>query len=96
MCWWPWKKQASVQQTDSNTFQMQQLLCPRDGAPMRKIIKQDVIIDKCPRCKGIWLDNQELEKLFYLGKQHQPGGKNRAQEPDAKQKKGEYHGKKPK
>jgi Zn-finger nucleic acid-binding protein len=31
---------------------------------MREIEKDDVNIDICPQCKGVWLDRGELEKLM--------------------------------
>lgn len=33
---------------------------------MQKIEKRDVIIDVCKKCKGMWLDDQEIEKLIRL------------------------------
>lgn len=37
--------------------------CPIDGAPMDKATIQKIIIDRCPACKGVWLDGGELEIL---------------------------------
>ncbi len=31
---------------------------------MREVIKDNVLIDICPECKGVWLDRGELEKLI--------------------------------
>ena len=33
---------------------------------MREREKEDVIIDVCPNCKGVWLDHGELEKLVEI------------------------------
>ena len=41
----------------------QLLLCPRCNIYMKKLIKKDVIIDVCSKCKGMWVDAGELEKL---------------------------------
>jgi Zn-finger nucleic acid-binding protein len=30
---------------------------------MREVEKENVIIDVCPDCKGVWLDRGELEKI---------------------------------
>lgn len=30
---------------------------------MREVEKEDVLIDICPDCKGVWLDRGELEKI---------------------------------
>jgi hypothetical protein len=38
-------------------------LCPADGAVLAKQIAHGVIIDRCPSCRGIWLDAGELERL---------------------------------
>ncbi|MFA5142253.1 MAG: zf-TFIIB domain-containing protein [Candidatus Woesearchaeota archaeon] len=40
--------------------------CPRDGAYMEKLKKGDIILDICPRCKGMWLDNGEIEKISII------------------------------
>jgi Zn-finger nucleic acid-binding protein len=40
------------------------LLCPRDGTPLAsRIYEADVEIDECPACKGIFLDQGELERI---------------------------------
>lgn len=33
---------------------------------MREVQKENVMIDVCPDCKGVWLDRGELEKLMSL------------------------------
>lgn len=39
--------------------------CPVcDGVKMREVEKNDVLIDTCPSCKGVWLDRGELDKLM--------------------------------
>ena len=38
--------------------------CPVcDDVRMREVQKEDIMIDVCPSCKGVWLDRGELEKL---------------------------------
>lgn len=37
--------------------------CPVDGSEMQKKIIHYVIVDKCPTCKGLWLDEGELKLL---------------------------------
>lgn len=37
--------------------------CIRCATGMRKVVKDGVLIDRCPSCKGVWLDDGELEKL---------------------------------
>lgn len=39
--------------------------CPVcNNVRMREVEKDDVTIDVCPDCKGVWLDRGELEKLM--------------------------------
>jgi Zn-finger nucleic acid-binding protein len=41
--------------------------CPRDGSELLRMyssIDHSVILDACPDCRGIWLDEGEFEKLF--------------------------------
>ncbi|MCL4439757.1 MAG: zf-TFIIB domain-containing protein, partial [Firmicutes bacterium] len=35
---------------------------------MRQAVKEEVVIDVCPRCRGIWLDHGELEKIMHEAK----------------------------
>src|SRR3989344_9328459 len=39
--------------------------CPIDDNPMKKerVGDTDLIIDRCPKCGGVWLDGDELETL---------------------------------
>lgn len=38
--------------------------CPVCSIPMDEVPKSRILIDVCPRCKGIWLDRGELSKLM--------------------------------
>ena len=40
-----------------------QLACPIDGTEMTKAIAHMMVIDRCPTCRGVWLDGGELEHL---------------------------------
>ena len=42
---------------------MSVLTCPVCQGAMREITKNGVLIDACTRCRGVWLDRGELEKL---------------------------------
>lgn len=58
-------KITGVKLTDLNRH----LTCPNCGASTNPVNYGDdtgVIIDKCPRCNGIWLDRGELEKIQEL------------------------------
>jgi Zn-finger nucleic acid-binding protein len=37
--------------------------CPRCNVGMKLEDRLGVEIDKCPKCKGMWFDNNELDKL---------------------------------
>lgn len=40
------------------------MICPRCGSPLDERERDGVMIDVCTRCRGIWLDRGELEKLI--------------------------------
>jgi hypothetical protein len=40
------------------------MLCPLDQTELRPVERQGVEIDYCPRCRGVWLDRGELDKLI--------------------------------
>ncbi|MED5448921.1 MAG: zf-TFIIB domain-containing protein [Planctomycetota bacterium] len=37
--------------------------CPSDGTQLARIQLEEVVIDKCHQCDGIWLDHSELKQL---------------------------------
>lgn len=37
--------------------------CPKCGSDLQEVNYQNVMIDTCSECKGIWLDHGELELL---------------------------------
>lgn len=38
--------------------------CPVDGAELMMTERQGVEIDFCPKCRGVWLDRGELDKII--------------------------------
>lgn len=39
--------------------------CPVcDNVTMREVEKNEILVDVCPDCKGVWLDRGELDKLM--------------------------------
>lgn len=42
------------------------LMCPNCDASMQSVQRAGVEFDMCPRCRGVWLDRGELEKLMAL------------------------------
>ncbi|MGM5484486.1 MAG: zf-TFIIB domain-containing protein [Nanobdellota archaeon] len=51
-----------------DSFQEKELKCPRCGIVMDKLRKDGVVIDNCSKCKGLWLDDKEIDKLVSLAK----------------------------
>jgi len=43
------------------------LRCPRCNSKLDKHQKEDIIIDVCPSCNGMWLDDGEIDKLNTIG-----------------------------
>jgi hypothetical protein len=37
--------------------------CPKDGTRLVKIQHQHVIVDGCPSCHGVWLEQRDLEAI---------------------------------
>lgn len=42
------------------------LMCPNCDGSMQAVQRATVEFDMCPRCRGVWLDRGELEKLMSL------------------------------
>jgi len=43
------------------------LECPKDeGTMLVAVDRNGVTVDACPRCRGVWLDRGELDKLIQL------------------------------
>lgn len=38
--------------------------CPRCNSTLAELDRDGITIDRCERCRGIWLDRGELEKLL--------------------------------
>ncbi|MEM8655736.1 MAG: zf-TFIIB domain-containing protein [Pseudomonadota bacterium] len=38
--------------------------CPIDGTPLVITDRSGVEIDYCPKCRGVWLDRGELDKII--------------------------------
>jgi Zn-finger nucleic acid-binding protein len=38
--------------------------CPIDGADLVMTERQGIEIDYCPKCRGVWLDRGELDKII--------------------------------
>jgi Zn-finger nucleic acid-binding protein len=42
------------------------LMCPNCDGSMQAVQRAGVEFDMCPKCRGVWLDRGELEKLIAL------------------------------
>jgi len=40
--------------------------CPKCGAEMETVNMENIEIDKCPECLGIYFDNEELQQLLEI------------------------------
>jgi Zn-finger nucleic acid-binding protein len=38
--------------------------CPTDGSDLVMTERQGIEIDYCPKCRGVWLDRGELDKII--------------------------------
>lgn len=38
--------------------------CPIDGTDLAMSDRQGIEIDYCPKCRGVWLDRGELDKII--------------------------------
>jgi Zn-finger nucleic acid-binding protein len=43
------------------------MACPVDGTPLVMSERQNIEIDYCPTCRGVWLDRGELDKIVERG-----------------------------
>jgi Zn-finger nucleic acid-binding protein len=52
--------------------------CPIDGETLLMTERQGVEIDYCPKCRGVWLDRGELDKLVAVSERDGSDGRERA------------------
>lgn len=43
--------------------------CPVDGTELTMSERQGIEIDYCPKCRGVWLDRGELDKIIERSEQ---------------------------
>ena len=46
--------------------------CPTDGSDLVMAERQGIEIDYCPKCRGVWLDRGELDKIIERSAAAQP------------------------
>jgi Zn-finger nucleic acid-binding protein len=44
------------------------LRCPKDGAPMHKVMIEKLTIDRCVACGAMWFDVGEIERVLKMKK----------------------------
>lgn len=47
--------------------------CPIDNTDLQMTERQGVEIDYCPKCRGVWLDRGELDKIIERSEQGTQG-----------------------
>jgi len=50
--------------------------CPIDGAELAIAERSGVEIDYCPKCRGVWLDRGELDKIIERAAPEIPAAQN--------------------
>jgi uncharacterized protein len=63
------------------------LTCPKCGGEMRSYERNDVVVDQCAECRGIFLDRGELERLVDAEDRHYGDSGDRRHERPKKSKK---------
>ena len=54
------KMRVAAQAKEAGTSSLK---CPRCDGALKEIFIEDVPIDACDKCAGVWLDSGEMEKL---------------------------------
>lgn len=49
------------------------MLCPIDGSELMLTVREGIEIDYCPKCRGVWLDRGELDKIIERAGQYESG-----------------------
>ncbi len=59
------------------------MLCPACKVDLVMTERQNVEIDYCPKCRGVWLDRGELDKIIEKSLSQSPEQPQRQQQPAA-------------
>ena len=61
------EKQKQMQEAEKQKLKdLHFMRCPKCGMALIEVDYKDLKIDECSSCKGIWLDNSELESILKL------------------------------
>ena len=57
--------------------------CPVDGTQLTMSDRQGIEIDYCPKCRGVWLDRGEIDKIIErsMGQEAPQGYRQQQQQP---------------
>jgi Zn-finger nucleic acid-binding protein len=61
------------------------MACPVDGTALVMSERQNIEIDYCPTCRGVWLDRGELDKIIERSAPTEAAEPPRAPQPQAPQ-----------
>ncbi len=64
--------QELAERVSDTELPVSSLLCPKDRQPMRALVYEEVEIDLCPACAGVWLDAGELDAILARRGREQP------------------------
>lgn len=56
-------RQRLLEEEQERGKETTQLRCPKCGAALEEMTFQDIQVDRCTGCKGVWLDPGELEQI---------------------------------
>jgi uncharacterized protein len=66
---------------------MARMDCPVDGTQLMMSERQGIEIDYCPKCRGVWLDRGELDKVIERSEGASDPGQSSGKEHHARPKK---------
>jgi uncharacterized protein len=73
----------------------QAMQCPIDGSELVMTERSGVEIDYCPKCRGVWLDRGELDKIIDRGEAPPPPPPRQARSEPEVRREDYRHGDKP-
>ncbi len=65
------KDQEALERLGKMTTSEKPRMSPITGEPMEKFTLNGVVIDRCPKSGGVWLDAGELEQLMQIATDQQ-------------------------
>jgi Zn-finger nucleic acid-binding protein len=55
--------------------------CPVDNTELAMADRQGIEVDYCPKCRGVWLDRGELDKIIERSADDRPAAPQQAERP---------------